>query len=567
MQTISSSTIQIDSERLNEEERFNPVQVKTLPKILFLSDSYLEEVCWGTFYLSIIRNLAAVSDNLLAVRTNSYFHGASTKPLSAEHLSIVSNAITRFKPDIIFSINHSGLTNETLQVIPENAKIITLFIDFYGRCPEELRSFSKRDFIWSTGLGAIQKNFISEYKDILHEDQLAFTLWGADTSVFRPLALKRDIDISFVGSAFNTRPLSDLISSLSPSPKNRQILIDLYFDHRKKYVFDLVKELTLRKFDFSQADDKLLRTLTTNSKLQNIFADQISAEQRIGCLSALQDMNIEIYGEPQTTWLELICAYDGRLLSNFKFKAIYKDSELSRIYNQSKIGLNVQIDHARDCGLSFRAFDIMACQALLMTPALSKAPLESLGFKDGEDFISFATPEDLRQKCEYFLAHTDQREPIIQSAFLKLQAAHTLRHRLATVFSKANLPIVSQHFLALSDNDISDQLYNTKIWFLDHFDKERKIGRDFDPQASFNIDNNLHADELAIQFNSFRLRIPVNSIPIPKWLKPLVKQFLKQSVRTIGRLGQITNRPVSLIKLPDQKNVFVNTRSIEETLK
>jgi hypothetical protein len=373
--------------------------------------------------------------------------------------------------------------------------------------------------------------------------------------VFHPLALQRDIDICFVGSAFETRPLSDLINSLSSNPKNRQILVDLYLDHRKKYVFDLVKELSLRKFDFSQADNKVLRTLTTNSKLQNVFADQISAEQRISCLSALRDMNIEIYGEPQSRWLELICGFDASLLSRFQFKAVYDDSELAKLYNRSKIGLNVQIDHARECGLSFRAFDIMACKALLMTPALSKIPLESIGFKDGEDFISFATPEELKQKCEYFLKHDDERESITQSAFVKLKTAHTLRHRLTTVFSKAGLPEVAQHFSEVGDEEISNQLYDTKIWFLDHFGKDRKIGRDFDPQTRFDVDSNIPADELAIQLNSFRLRIPINSIPMPNWLKPIIKQFLKQTVRTITWLGQKSKRPVLLAKLPKQESV------------
>lgn len=241
---------------------------------------------------------------------------------------------------------------------------------------------------------------------------------------------------------------------------------------------------------------------------------------------------------------------------------MYEDSELARLYNRSKIGLNVQIDHARDCGLSFRVFDIIACKALLMTPALSKTPLESIGFKDGEDFISFATSQELRKKCEYFLKHSDERERITQSAFIKLQVAHTLRHRLATVFSKAGLPEVAQHFCALSDEDINDQLYDTKIWFLDDFAKDHKIGRDFDPQIYFDIENNLPAGDLAIQLNSFRLRVPVYSIPMPKWLKYLVKQFLKHGVLTIAWLGRISKYPISLTKLAKQEDTPADNRVI-----
>ncbi len=525
------------------------------PKIVFLSDCYLENVCWGTFYLSIIRTLAAASDSLLAVRTNSFFHGASTEFISSEHMSAVVRSISKFKPDVVFSINHSGLTKETLKVIPATAKIITLFIDSPDRCPEELRSFNKRDFIWGTGMGAIRDNFISTYKNVLSEDQIEFTLWGADTAVFKPQGFERDIDVAFVGSAYTIRPFSELLNAVSIDPKNRQILVELYLEHRKTYVFDLVKELGLRKFNFGNLDNKTLRTLTTNSSLQTIFADQISSEQRISCLSALRDMNIEIYGEPQAAWVDLISGYDGSLLSRFKYKAVHDDAELARIYNTSKIGLNVQIDHAREWGLSFRVFDIMACGALLMTPSLSKNPLSSMGFKDGEDYISFDTPEDLRRKCKYYVEHEQERERITKSALVKLRKAHTFRHRLTTVFAKAGLPELAQQFCDLADEDINEQLYDTKIWFLDLFGKDRKIGRDFDPRTRYEIDHNIPAGQLDVQLNSFRMSLVTDSIPMPRVLKYMVRQFIKYSVSALVWLAQKGKWKIALTKLSKQESI------------
>ena len=86
-------------------------------------------------------------------------------------------------------------------------------------------------------------------------------------------------------------------------------------------------------------------------------------------------MKMEIYGEPKGIWIDLISSCDAKLLSHFKFRAVHENSELAMLYNRSKIGLNVQIDHAREAGLSFRVFDIIACKALLMTPLSSKVLL------------------------------------------------------------------------------------------------------------------------------------------------------------------------------------------------
>lgn len=516
------------------------------PRILFLSDCYLEKVCWGTFYLSIMRNLAAISSNLLAIRTNSFLQNASITPLSTAHLNTMLKAIKAFKPDIVFSLNHSGIFDETLKVIPEQAKIITLFIDFYGRCPEELRNFNNRDFVWSTGLGSIRDNFISDYRNVLSQEQMFFSLWGSDTSVFYPQSLYRDINICFVGSAFDTNGFAALINALSNDPSNLQIFIDVYQTHRKSYIFNLVKELTYRNFDFNKVTEHYLRTVTTNSRLQNLFADQISAEERMRYLSALHDLNIQIYGEPIKRWLDLICASDGRLLSNFQFNALYDDLELAKVYNRSKIGLNIQIDHARDCGLSFRAFDIMACRTLLLTPDLSKKPLESLGFKAGQDFITYANIQDLKEKCQYYLENNSEREHITQSAFLKVQEGNTFRHRLSKVFEKAGLSNLAANIMNIPNSEINNELYQSKIFFLDHYGKERGFGQDF--ELSDSTSNTIYPDRLNIQFNTSVLQTSIPFYSLPLWLKSILKQIAKPIMQTITKLTENSKKPIIIQK-------------------
>lgn len=376
----------------------------------------------------------------------------------------------------------------------------------------------------------------------MSEEQIEFTLWCSDTSVFKPLGLDRNVDVCFIGTAFSVHSLSELINSISNDKENLQILIGLYLEYRRQYIFDLAKELCLRGFNYSRVEDRHLRTVTTNSQLQAIFADQLSSEMRINCLAALADTKLEIYGEPQSTWLELICSTNANLLPRFKFRAVREEEDLIRIYNQSKIGLNVQHDHARDCGLSIRVFDMMATKTLLITQSLSKTPLQSLGFVEGEDFISYTSPEDLRQKCVYYLKNDHEREAITESAFRKLKAGHTLRHRLAHVFSKAGLPKVAEHYLGLSDESVTDASCEAKIIFLDHFSKNDENQSRLENKLA----SSLAPNELAVELNSFRMRISLNAIPAPRWLKRAGKSFLRQTVRVLSRLGR-----ASVTKLQD----------------
>ena len=116
-----------------------------------------------------------------------------------------------------------------------------------------------------------------------------------------------------------------------------------------------------------------------------------------------------------------------------------------------------------------------------------------------------------------------------------MKAAHTFRHRLASVFAKAGLSSVSQKFSALSDSDINDELYNSKIWFLDLYGKKRKYGRDFDPLTRYEIDHNIPAGQLTIQLDSFRLGIGTDLLPIPSRMRSATKQVLKYVFKKISK--------------------------------
>ncbi len=55
--------------------------------------------------------------------------------------------------------------------------------------------------------------------------------------------------------------------------------------------------------------------------------------------------------------------------------------------------------------------------------------LEDL-FIIGEDLESYSSPEELVDKCSYYLTHEDERAAIARSGYEKVKANHTHIHRL-----------------------------------------------------------------------------------------------------------------------------------------
>ena len=456
--------------------------------------------------MSLIRNLSTVCRRLVAVRTNSFFHPGSYSAITGDCLNALKRGIARSSPDLIFSVNRAGLSPEILRLLPAHTKIISLFIDYHGRFADELKQFNNRDFIWGTGIGQIRDTFLEKYKHVLSEDRVEFTLWCSDTAIFKPLNVNRDIDLGFVGTAFPTRGLSEFLDQACNNSRNREVMVQLYLDHRSQYIDDLTGELLRRGFDLKAVPPAIQALVMDNARMQILFSDHLSAYNRIKYLAALSDMNLHIYGEPRSTWLELICAVNPDLLQCFKFASIRGDEELCNLYSRSKISINVQHDHCRDDGLSFRVFDSIACESMLMTQDSARRPLGVLGMIENEDYLCFSTPADLHDKCHYYLQDEDSRLAIASSARKKLLATHTLRHRLANIFSKAGMAAVSAKVQALTDMDVVDNACKDRISFFDTFPLDESKGSNFDWNGGAETELLTDSAELLVQFRGYRLR-------------------------------------------------------------
>jgi spore maturation protein CgeB len=51
-------------------------------------------------------------------------------------------------------------------------------------------------------------------------------------------------------------------------------------------------------------------------------------------------------------------------------------------------------------------------------------------FKDGEDYVSFDSVDDLINKCRYYLDNEDERRQIAANAYEKICESHTYLHRV-----------------------------------------------------------------------------------------------------------------------------------------
>ena len=99
---------------------------------------------------------------------------------------------------------------------------------------------------------------------------------------------------------------------------------------------------------------------------------------------------------------------------------------MPKVFHLSKINLNMTIKPIQT-GLPLRIFDIMGCGGFVMTNYQSE--IEDL-FEIGTDLETYASLDELIEKCDFYLKHDDIRTKIAQTGYNKVLNHHTYQHRI-----------------------------------------------------------------------------------------------------------------------------------------
>jgi hypothetical protein len=402
--------------------------------LLYLADCYLPDSLWPPFHRNTMTTMAGAFDDVLAIRTNVYFEDRSHRPRSETHLEHFCQIVRNFSPDVVFSINRCGVPPEVVAAAG-SARVVTLFIDYFERFGPDLHAYTPSEYVWLLGNRQLQTSFRSAIGNHVPTEHLFVSHWCADHHAFFPSGAPRTMDAVYVGTPFGTHPFDEILDLLRNDVENRAAFLAVHAAHKREYVYDWPEALRQNGFVIDRIPESARIWFHDRHLLQTAVCDQFTAEVRIRFLAALAGLDVQIYGTPTLQWVRNMALVNSDLLHHFQFRGVDDPAELAGLYNAARIGVNLQHDNARGHGLSFRVYEIMACKALLATHADGTAALAEMGFAPGTDFVDFGEPGELRAKAEYYLSHDAERQAIIESAYRKIRANHTVAHRLADMFA------------------------------------------------------------------------------------------------------------------------------------
>lgn len=151
--------------------------------------------------------------------------------------------------------------------------------------------------------------------------------------------------------------------------------------------------------------------------------------RRVDWLASLGDLGLEVYGPDWETSL---------LAAQQVAPCIFGD-ELNLLYNRSKIVLNVSAWPNVDATcLNLRILDVPASGSMLLT---DYAPGIEDYLQPGHEVVVAHSPEEMRDKALYYLAHDAQREKIAQAGWARVQKMETYAQKMRRLVERCGIAL------------------------------------------------------------------------------------------------------------------------------
>lgn len=220
-------------------------------------------------------------------------------------------------------------------------------------------------------------------------------------------------EICFLGTLYNDEyDFYDQITYLPPDLKG-------YFDGvitAQEHVFghDLIGEEDIiprdmihrmHEYVHFQRTDQF--TMDENIVLRDMLRKKVTKNERPKLLSMLaRRFSVDLYTRNDQNVPENV-----REMGYAEYR-----NEMPRIFHRSKINLNLTL-RTIISGIPLRVTDVLAAGGFLITTYQEEVARQ---FVDGEELVIAYTPQDLLEKCAYYLAHDDEREAIAKAGQKKV---------------------------------------------------------------------------------------------------------------------------------------------------
>ena len=350
------------------------------------------------------------------------------KMTASRRVELVHNAIEKCRPAMVFSINFFPAIAEVCHIHgllyccwTVDAPVPELYSQAITYDTNRIFLFDRSQYL---EFREFQPNHTFHLPLAAAVERFDQVLGGEKKE---PLADSR-YDISFVGSLYSEKnPLASM-----ELPEYEHGYVDALSEAAAfVYGYDLIG---------NTLSDRCVKAIRENAPdfyaPENVAADPeryVAVNSYVGIQAAERERILTLNRLAEHFRVGLFTGSDTAPLDSVNTHGTVKTlTQMPWIFRNSKINLNMTIKPIRT-GLPLRIFDILGCGGFCMTNYQEE--LEDL-FRIGTDLEAYGSPEELEEKCAYYLTHEEERRKIATNGYRKVVEAHTYKIRMAEMLRK-----------------------------------------------------------------------------------------------------------------------------------
>ena len=341
----------------------------------------------------------------------------------ATQLKLVEERIKKEQPLFVFSINFYPVIADVCSIYKTRYLCWTVDSPVPELFSKSITHDTNRIFLFD---GGQYEDFAAYNPEHIFHLPLAAAS-GRFDKVIRTITLQDKqtygADISFVGSLYSEKDFLQDSSKLTEYTRGflqalTEATLQIYGDYIAK---DAISDKVVAEIKEAFPNFYTPHNPVANSDKYvaafRYLGYHIAYEERIRTLNLLAKLfPVTLFTRSDTTPLQdVICRPGIRTLD-----------EMPKVFHLSKINLNMTVRPIQT-GLPLRIFDILGCGGFLMTNY--QAELEEL-FEIGVDLEAYGSPEELVDKCNYYLTHEEERERIAKKGYETVKEKHTYLSRI-----------------------------------------------------------------------------------------------------------------------------------------
>lgn len=340
-----------------------------------------------------------------------------------EQMLLVSQPLKANRYDFVFSINYFPVLSEVCNIfkIPYVCWIVdSPVLELYSN---SIYRPWNRIFLFDY---ALYQEFAPKNPNCIFHLPLASDVSTMDricSHISEKDVMQYSSDISFVASLYTEKcPYNKL---KNPPDYLRGYLEGIIESQLKIYGYNFIRDLITPELaaEFKKYLPGFYQFPDTYEKNDAaVVADlylstKVTEQERLRLLHALSEhFSVDLYTGSDTTVLPKV--HNKGLARTF--------TDMPKIFRLSKINLNMTAKSIKTA-LPLRIWDILACGGFLLTNYQSEIPEY---FEIGKDLETYASEEELLEKCQYYLSHEEDRVQIAENGYQKVKQFHSLELRL-----------------------------------------------------------------------------------------------------------------------------------------